>query len=504
MNPERVKKINNLKENIDLENLNLDSFKKNVLYKMSREIRVEENWGLIRAQKIALENNSKLFVLYTHTNKKWNCVSRTVDFLFEGLKEVSEKLYEKNIYFDYIQNTKQDKISNFLNTFCIENNITTIIYDQAPQREYNFWVNNFLNINKNVELLCADSRNVLPVWHTSDKQEFAARTIRNKIYKKLESFLEKEKNFPEIINHTHNNKTEVEKTFNNLKNYWSKYRKDFLCIESDLVFEETNFSGGESEAKKRLEEFLKNKLDNYDTERNNANVRGQSDLSPYITFGMLSKQYILNVILNRYSLKISDILDPEKNGSGDAKKANTTKLSDNKIKSIRAFIEELVIRGDLSDNFVYYNKNYDNVSGLADWAKLEIEKHKRDVREYLYSLSELEESKTHDSLWNSAQNEMKRTGKMHGYMRMYWAKKILEWTESVEQAIEFAIYLNDKYNLDGWSPNGYTGVLWSIGGLHDRPWFVRPIFGMIRYMARSGCDKKFDTKKYVEKWGNML
>jgi deoxyribodipyrimidine photo-lyase len=219
---------------------------------------------------------------------------------------------------------------------------------------------------------------------------------------------------------------------------------------------------------------------------------------------MLSKQYILNVILNRYSLKISDILDPEKNGSGDAKKANTTKLSDNKIKSIRAFIEELVIRGDLSDNFVYYNKNYDNVSGLADWAKLEIEKHKRDVREYLYSLSELEESKTHDSLWNSAQNEMKRTGKMHGYMRMYWAKKILEWTESVEQAIEFAIYLNDKYNLDGWSPNGYTGVLWSIGGLHDRPWFVRPIFGMIRYMARSGCDKKFDTKKYVEKWGNML
>ena len=103
-------------------------------------------------------------------------------------------------------------------------------------------------------------------------------------------------------------------------------------------------------------------------------------------------------------------------------------------------------------------------------------------------------------MWNAAQIQMVQTGKMHGYMRMYWAKKILEWTKNPEQAIEFAVYLNDKYSLDGWCPNGYAGIMWSIGGLHDRAWFPRPIFSTIRYMARSGCDKKFDTNAYIENY----
>ncbi len=107
---------------------------------------------------------------------------------------------------------------------------------------------------------------------------------------------------------------------------------------------------------------------------------------------------------------------------------------------------------------------------------------------------------THDLLWNAAQFELTKTGKMHGYMRMYWAKKIFEWTKNVEEAMDIAIYLNDTYELDGRDPNGYVGIAWCMGGVHDRAWFQRPIFGQIRYMARSGCDKKFNTKEYIKKF----
>ncbi len=117
----------------------------------------------------------------------------------------------------------------------------------------------------------------------------------------------------------------------------------------------------------------------------------------------------------------------------------------------------------------------------------------------MYSLEEFESAKTHDSLWNAAQVEMVEKGKMHGYMRMYWAKKILEWTDSPEQALEYGIYLNDKYELDGRDPNGYTGLAWSIGGVHDRAWTERPVFGKIRYMNFNGCKRKFDVQSYINR-----
>ena len=164
------------------------------------------------------------------------------------------------------------------------------------------------------------------------------------------------------------------------------------------------------------------------------------------------------------------------------------------------FLEELVIRGGLADNFCFYEKNYDSSRGFPDWSKETLLDHADDEREYTYSLEEFENAETHDDLWNACQNEMLLTGKMHGYMRMYWAKKILEWTRNPDEAMEVVIHLNDTYELDGRDPNGYTGIAWSIGGVHDRPWFGRPIFGKVRFMARSGCEKKFDVKAYIEKW----
>lgn len=160
-------------------------------------------------------------------------------------------------------------------------------------------------------------------------------------------------------------------------------------------------------------------------------------------------------------------------------------------------MEELIVRRELADNFCLYNLKYDLYDGFPNWAKETLAAHAKDKREYVYTVRQFERTQTHDDLWNAAQLEMVQTGKMHGYMRMYWAKKILEWSASPRVAIKTALYLNDKYELDGRDPNGYAGVAWSIGGVHDRAWFERPVFGKIRYMNYNGCKSKFDVKKYI-------
>jgi deoxyribodipyrimidine photo-lyase len=163
-----------------------------------------------------------------------------------------------------------------------------------------------------------------------------------------------------------------------------------------------------------------------------------------------------------------------------------------------AYLEELIIRRELAMNYTYYNPFYDSFEGLNDWAKKTLKEHEKDKRPYRYSIDELEQAQTHDPYWNAAQEEMRITGKMHGYMRMYWGKKILEWMKSPEEAFSTALYLNNKYELDGRDPNGFAGIAWCFGK-HDRPWFERPIFGKIRYMNANGLKRKFNAEAYVDK-----
>jgi len=164
---------------------------------------------------------------------------------------------------------------------------------------------------------------------------------------------------------------------------------------------------------------------------------------------------------------------------------------------VAGFIEELVVRRELSDNFCHYNEKYDSLEGCAQWAQDSLKLHASDKRAHVYSLEQLEKAKTHDDLWNAAQLEMVHKGKMHGFLRMYWAKKILEWSATPEDALAHSITLNDKYNLDGRDPNGYVGCMWSIGGVHDMGWKERPIFGKIRYMNYDGCKRKFKIQNFV-------
>lgn len=229
-----------------------------------------------------------------------------------------------------------------------------------------------------------------------------------------------------------------------------------------------DFIGGTTAAKRHLYDFLEHKLHRYSVERNDPNSNAISNLSPYLHFGQISPLYV------------------------------ALKALDTDEEACESFLEELVVRRELAINFAYYNPNYDSYSGLPAWAKRTLDHHRRDRREVIHERADFEKANTHDKYWNAAQREMLSSGKMHGYMRMYWGKKIMEWTESPEEAFKIALYLNNKYELDGRDPNGFTGVSWCFGK-HDRPWAERAIFGNIRYMNENGLKRKFDADKYASK-----
>ncbi len=248
--------------------------------------------------------------------------------------------------------------------------------------------------------------------------------------------------------------------------------EDFLKKKLTSYMTPDLFEAGETAAREVMIDFIYNKFDTYFTQRNDPIKNAISNLSPYLHFGQISAQRVA--------------LEVEKAKSD--------------IKSKESFLDELIVRKELADNFCYYNPFYDKFIGFPAWAKETLNSHRHDQRDHIYTLEELEAGKTYDPLWNASQLELLSKGKMHGYLRMYWAKKILEWSESPEKALETAIYLNDKYELDGRDPNGYTGIAWSIGGVHDRAWKEREIFGKIRYMSYEGSKRKFDVNAYIAKF----
>ena len=219
---------------------------------------------------------------------------------------------------------------------------------------------------------------------------------------------------------------------------------------------------------------MRDRFKAYGSSRNDPNVAALSNLSPWVNMGQISMQRA--------------VLYVKKRGK-------------NNSESTASFVEEAVVRRELSDNFCFYNDNYDNLEGATDWARKTLNDHRKDKREYVYTRKQLEEAKTHDDLWNASQLQLVGEGKLHGFLRMYWAKKVLEWTESPEKGLKEALRLNDRYALDGNDPNGYVGVMWSICGVHDQGWTERNIFGKIRFMNYQGCKRKFDINKFILKYG---
>jgi deoxyribodipyrimidine photo-lyase len=426
-----------------------------VAYWMSRDQRVRDNWALLHAQELALGLGQPLAVVFCLAPAFLGATRRQYAFMLKGLREVAGDLALLNIPFFLVQGDPAREVPRWV----AEAGVGAVVSDFSPLRLVRGW-REAVAAEIGVALAEVDAHNIVPCWAASPKAEYGAYTLRPKLKRLLPEFLE---DFPPLTRHPAawpGAQQEIP---------WDSLT-DSLDIDQ-TVPEVAWLAPGERQARAGLTDFLEHRLPFYGERRNDPTLEGQSDLSPYLHFGQLAPQRVA--------------LEVRRRRGHDA--------------SREAFLEELIVRRELADNYCFYQPHYDTFGGFPAWARKTLNEHREDRREVLYSAAALESGRTHDELWNAAQLEMVARGKMHGYLRMYWAKKILEWTASPEEAQAAAIALNDKYELDGRDPNGYAGIAWSIGGVHDRAWFERPVFGKIRYMSYKGCRSKFKVEAYVAK-----
>ncbi len=450
-----------------------------VLYWMQASQRTGDNHALEYAVLKANELNQPLVVFFGITDRFPEANERHYTFMLEGLKDVKRSLEKRGVRM-VIQHTSPEQ-----GAVQFAKGASLVVVDRGYLRIQKEWRNRAAGLI-DCPLIQVETDVIVPVEETSPKEEYAAATIRSKIHRKLDQFLVPVKETRPRVDSLSldfgsfgrdvprrgapydGSTLPGSPALQGVELHIDDVEKALTQLRIDRsVKRVTRFRGGEQEARKHLQAFLEDKLDRFPELRNDPTVDFLSNMSPYLHFGQISPLCI--------ALKVS-------RENGLAKDA---------------YLEELIVRRELSMNFVFYNEKYDSFEGaIPAWAQKTLKAHQRDKRPYLYSLEELETAETHDPYWNAAQKEMVVTGKMHGYMRMYWGKKILEWSKTPEEGFRAALYLNNKYELDGRDPNGFTGVAWCFGK-HDRPWGEREVFGNVRYMNARGLKRKFDADEYV-------
>jgi deoxyribodipyrimidine photo-lyase len=453
---------------------------KSVVYWMQRDVRTADNWALLFAAHLAESKKVPLHVMHVlppppqksdeHPPDLENLplTERHGSFYLRGLELVHQELVAKKVPLHILRPLSHRLVANTIETQVVQElDPCAVICDFTPIRHVRQWMEgSFLESCEasKLPLWQVDAHNIVPVWHAADKRQVGARTLRPKIHKIVADFLQK---FPKFKGNGH------------LEEDAPLPKFEFEAHQSFLEWDESVpavkwAEPGTAAAKEKFEAFVSTGLSKFDSLRNNPNYANIcSGLSPWVNHGHISFQRLMMAVkkLNRYA-------------TGSA-----------------SYIEEGLVRRELSDNYLFYTTDdYDKLTGAAGWAQETLEVHSSDPREYLYSMEELEQSKTHDDLWNAAQFQVVNEGRMHGFLRMYWAKKILEWTESPAVALQTAQYFNDKYALDGRDPNGFVGVGWSMMGIHDMGWKEREIFGKIRYMNYAGCKRKFKVADFVRKY----
>jgi len=425
---------------------------KYVLYWMQASQRAEYNHALEYAILKANELRQPLIVFFGITDHFPEANERHYAFMLEGLKQVKQSLKKRGIQMVILHKSPE------LGAVQLAQKASLAVVDRGYLKIQKQWRNGAGN-QMDCPLIQVESDVIVPVEEASPKEEYAAATIRSKIHKKLGHFLVPLKENKIALSslsmdfHSFN--------INDVGKAISRLQIDRSVKKAD------SFKGGTKEALRDLEIFLEGKLNRFPELRNDPTLDYLSHMSPYLHFGQISPLFIALEVLKT------------------------------KSPGAEAFLEELIVRRELSMNFVFYNEKYDSFESMPRWAKKTLRAHQQKKRSHTYTLKELETAKTHDPYWNAAQREMMLKGKMHGYMRMYWGKKIIEWSKTPEEAFRNALYLNNKYELDGRDPNGFTGVAWCFGK-HDRPWGERPIFGNVRYMNDKGLKRKFDADQYVK------
>lgn len=423
---------------------------KKIVYWLSRAVRIQENPALKLAYDLACEKKLRLEVYFFVLKDYKYANDRNMNFLLTGLLELSQSLQSLNIpLFVRVENP-----IHYLNHHIDE--IDTVITEFTSSRFMRALQDELksLALANKVNFHRVNTATVVPIHIASDKCEYSARTIRPKLLNQYQNFLKEQIAFTPL--------NQLCSNFFNTEQFDEVYAlfKDISPHKIDWLVP------GENAAHRQLNHFINDGLNRYHL-RNEISANATSKLSAYLHFGMISPRTIVKKVL------------------------------ESKNENAESFIEQVLVRRELAENFCFYRANYDSLEAAWPWAINTLKKHEIDKREYIYSLKELEFSNTHDIVWNECQRMVRDDGYLHGYLRMYWAKQVLLWSHNAQEAIDKLIYLNDTYMIDGRDPNGYVGILWSIAGVHDRPWFEKDIIGLIRPMSANGTLKK--SKLHINK-----
>ena len=383
---------------------------------------------------------------------------RHYQFLVEGLPDLAAELAERRVGF--VLRTHPD---HRLMPFLGEVRPALLIGDENPLRQQEQWRTRIAE-QVQVPFWTIDADVVVPS-PLIQAEQYGARTIRPRIHRVLAEYLVPSPDPVARVAWAPETPVPILRPTMDIL--------DGLPIDRSVA--PVALTGGATAARRRLRAFLATGLDDYDVRRNHPESSGTSQLSPYLHFGHIGPREVAIAV--------------------------TTSGRD--AASVAAFLEQLIVRRELAVNFVRFNARYDSLEGCPAWARQTLRQHQVDPRPYRYSRSEFEAAATHDPLWNAGQRQMTSTGWMHGYVRMYWAKKILEWSATPEEAFETTVVLNDRYELDGRDPNGYANIAWAIAGKHDRPWPSRPVFGTVRSMSTASTSRKFDAARYIELFGRQ-
>ena len=427
-----------------------------VLYWMQEAQRAEYNYALEYAVQRANEIGQRLLVLFGLTADYPEANLRHYAFMLEGLRDVEGALQRRGIRF-VVQPGSPDEVALEFST-----RASMMVCDMGYMRPQKEWREK-VALEADCLVTQVETEVVVPVELASAKREHAARTLRPKIRGHLDDFLSELE------------PTEIEQPSLGME------AEGLALADIDAILDGMEldrsvspvsrlYKGGTSEAKAVLDKFIETRFETYVVHRNQPQTDDVSHMSKYLHYGHISPVYV--------ALKIRGAGAPQDD--------------------VDSYLEEVIVRRELSMNFCHYTPDYDSYSNLPGWAKETLEEHTKDPREYVYSREQLEGAQTHDQYWNAAMKEMIYTGYMHNHMRMYWGKKILEWMETPQEAYSTTLYLNNKYFLDGRDPNSFANVAW-VFGQHDRGWKERHVYGKVRYMSSGGLERKAKPEQYVQK-----
>ncbi len=429
-------------------------------------------YAVFRANTLALP----LDVLFVVTPSYPGATARHYRFLIEGLHDVAQTLSRRGLTLRVLVGDPPVVVPDEARS------AELLVMDRAYLRIHRDW-RRAITKAVSCEVVQVESNIVVPVEFASDKEEYSAATIRRKIHRAARPFLaEVETQEPA------RSRTVPARRPDSPHREIAPQR----LADADGPLRElgwapprpTPFTGGETAAREHLMSFLDERLELFAANRNDPFLDWGSNMSPYLHFGHISPVEIA------------------REASANAGMDGVPPFPETGRTGLDSLLEEVIVRRELAINFVFYNDGYDRYSCIPDWARRTLSDHATDQRPHLYDENTLREARTADPYWNACQTQMVETGKMHGYMRMYWGKKIIEWSPSPEEAFAIAMRLNDEFELDGRDPNGYAGIAWCFGK-HDRPWTERAIFGKVRYMNDRGLRRKFKIDAFAERWGTL-